>query len=579
MNPEQKHKKGGARLLKPSSKKAETAPEKETEAVPTKKPEFTDGDAAAGQKAKKPKPQRTTRQKVLRGVFIGVTVLAAIIVAIGIALAIFIQKPPQVTQPDRNSREPSGTEAQDDEAAGSTARPDGVSSDRKEDFYTFLVVGRDTYGGGNTDTIMLASYDIPNQKLSVMSIPRDTLVNVSWDIKKINSVYNMYGGGDEGMDALKDEVSQLVGFIPDYTFVVEWEAVGKLVDAIGGVYFDVPRRMYYNDLSQNFRIDLQEGYQLIDGDKAMQLLRWRHNSDDNGNILNSGYANGDLGRIETQQAFLQAAIEQCLQKITEVDTITGIAQIFFENVTTELSVGNLAWFAQQAIFGNSAGEKLDMANVNFVTMPWVSADGVWSRTYNNHPSYVAPDVDELVNVVNEYFNPYVDDLRQDELDIMYVNDDGTLGCTSGVLEDTKYNSWVRNKNSSSSGSGTSSTTPSSSTSPSPSASASETPSTNPSPNATETPAPSPSGSTTPTPTPSDTQPAVSETPAPSPSESTSPSPTPSETQPAVSETPVPSPSATETPSPSPSESGGADQPPEGIPIYTPEVPAETIPAA
>ena len=579
MNPEQKHKKGGARLLKPSSKKAETAPEKETEAVPAKKPEFTDGDAAAGQKAKKPKPQRTTKQKVLRGVFIGVTVLAAIIVAIGIALAIFIQKPPQVTQPDRNSREPSGTEAQDDEAAGSTARPDGVSSDRKEDFYTFLVVGRDTYGGGNTDTIMLASYDIPNQKLSVMSIPRDTLVNVSWDIKKINSVYNMYGGGDEGMDALKDEVSQLVGFIPDYTFVVEWEAVGKLVDAIGGVYFDVPRRMYYNDLSQNFKIDLQEGYQLIDGDKAMQLLRWRHNSDDNGNILNSGYANGDLGRIETQQAFLQAAIEQCLQKITEVDTITGIAQIFFENVTTELSVGNLAWFAQQAIFGNSAGEKLDMANVNFVTMPWVSADGVWSRTYNNHPSYVAPDVDELVNVVNEYFNPYVDDLRQDELDIMYVNDDGTLGCTSGVLEDTKYNSWVRNKNSSSSGSGTSSTAPSSSTSPSPSASASETPSTNPSPGATETPAPSPSGSTTPTPTPSDTQPAVSETPAPSPSESTSPSPTPSETQPAVSETPVPSPSATETPSPSPSESGGADQPPEGIPIYTPEVPAETIPAA
>ena len=206
-------------------------------------------------------------------------------------------------------------------------------------------------------------------------------------------------------------------------------------------------------------------------------------------------------------------------------------------------------------------------------MPWVSADGVWSRTYNNHPSYVAPDVDELVNVVNEYFNPYVDDLRQDELDIMYVNDDGTLGCTSGVLEDTKYNSWVRNKNSGSSGSGSSSTTPSASTSPSPSASASETPS------ATETPTPSPSESAAPSPTPSETQPAASETPSPSPSESASPTPAPSETQPAVSETPAPSPSASETPSPSPSESGGTDQPPEGIPIYTPEVPVETAPAA
>ena len=577
MNPEQNHKKGGARLLKPSSKKAEAAPEKEKEAVPTKKPEFTDRDAEAGQaqKTKKPKPQLTTKQKVLRGVFIGVTVLAAIIVAIGIALAIFVQKPAQVTQPDRGSKEPTSTEEQSETGAAGT-RPGGVSSDRKEDFYTFLVVGRDTYGGGNTDTMMLASYDIPNQKLSVMSIPRDTLVNVSWDIKRINSVYNMYGGGDDGMDALKEEVSQLVGFIPDYTFVVEWEAVGTLVDAVGGVYFDVPRRMYYNDLSQNFKIDLQEGYQLIDGDKAMQLLRWRHNSDDNGKILNSGYATGDLGRIETQQAFLKAAIEQCLQKITDVKTITGIAQIFFENVTTELSVGNLAWFAQQAVFGNSEGMKLDMENVSFFTMP---NTGKYVPTrYSGEQSYVVPNVDELVELVNENLNPYVDDLRQDELDIMYVNDDGTLGCTSGVLEDTKYNSWVRNKNSGSSGSGSSgsgssSTTPSASTSPSPSASASETPS------ATETPTPSPSESAAPSPTPSETQPAASETPSPSPSESASPSPAPSETQPAVSETPAPSPSASETPSPSPSGSGGTDQPPEGIPIYTPEVPAETAPAA
>ncbi len=573
MNPEQNRKKGGARLLKPSSKKSEAAPEKEKEAVPTKKPEFTDKDAESGRtqkgkKPKKPKPQRTTKQKVLHGVFIGVTVLAAIIVVIGIALAIFVQKPAQVTQPDRNSKEPTGTEEQ--EQGGASTRPDGTSSDRKEDFYTFLVVGRDTYGGGNTDTIMLASYDIPNQKLSVMSIPRDTLVNVSWDIKKINSVYNMYGGGDEGMDALKEEVSQLVGFIPDYTFVVEWEAVGKLVDAVGGVYFDVPRRMYYNDLSQNFKIDLQEGYQLIDGDKAMQLLRWRHNSDDNGNILNSGYANGDLGRIETQQAFLQAAIEQCLQNITEVKTITGIAQIFFENVTTELSVGNLAWFAQQAIFGNGEGEKLDMNSVTFLTMPWVAANGVWSRTYNNHPSYVAPDVDEVVKGVNEYFNPYVEDLRKGELDIMYVNDDGTLGCTSGVLEDTKYNSWVKNKNSGSSSSSGSGSKPSASTSPSPSASASESPSTSPSTGPSTTPSPSPSESTAPS-----TSPSV--TPTPSPGESVTPSPSPSETQPAVSETPAPSPSASETPSPSPSESGGTDQPPEGIPIYTPD-PAGTASA-
>ena len=82
---------------------------------------------------------------------------------------------------------------------------------------------------------------LKNQEMNVMSIPRDTMVNVNWDVKKINSVYNFNGGGDEGIQALYKEVSELVGFVPDYSVVVEWEAVGKLVDAIGGVYYDVPR--------------------------------------------------------------------------------------------------------------------------------------------------------------------------------------------------------------------------------------------------------------------------------------------------------------------------------------------------
>ena len=75
------------------------------------------------------------------------------------------------------------------------------------------------------------------------------MVNVSWDIKKINSVYNTYGGGDRGIQALYKEISQLVGFEPDYQVIVEWEAVGEIVDAMGGVWFDVPRNMNYDDPS------------------------------------------------------------------------------------------------------------------------------------------------------------------------------------------------------------------------------------------------------------------------------------------------------------------------------------------
>ena len=97
------------------------------------------------------------------------------------------------------------------------------------------------------DTMLLASYDVTNQKATVMSIPRDTMVNVSWDIKRINSVYNYYGGGDRGIQYLYKEIAQLVGFEPDYQVVVEWDAGGQSVDAMGVVWFDVPRNMNYDD--------------------------------------------------------------------------------------------------------------------------------------------------------------------------------------------------------------------------------------------------------------------------------------------------------------------------------------------
>lgn len=492
---------------------------------------LTKTDKASSAQAPKQKKKRTPKQKVLKALFITALVLSSLIVVVGGAYLLLVKPPPTANKPgSRNpGREQPGVTTPGEEPDGEEGAG-GDDSGLKDGFYTFLLVGRDTYGGGNTDTMMLASYDVPNQHLNVMSLPRDTLVNVSWDIKKLNSVYNMYGGGEKGMTALKEEVGQLVGFQPDFTVTVEWEAVGKLVDAVGGVYFDVPRRMYYNDLSQHFKIDLKKGPQTLSGKQAMQLLRYRHDSDDNGNILNSGYPDGDLGRIKVQQDFLKAVISQCLEKINDVDTIGKLAKIFMENVTTDLSLGNLVWLGQAAIFGSGGSGRLSMENVSFITMPWVSANQVRSRTYNNYPSYVAPAVDEIVKVVNEHFNPYTTDLRKSELDIMYVNKDGTLGATGGTLADTKYNSWILSR-----GSGTST--------PKPSASAEPT-----QPVETAESSPSPSGEPT--------------TPPSSPTPGTSPSPSPS-----PSTSPSPSPSAEPTPSPSPTPPApSTEEPPPGIPL-------------
>ena len=336
MNPEEKkNHRGGSRLQKPE------------------KP----------QREKKPRPQRTRQQKALRILYIVLTVIAALIVA-GFVIFNFISAPPDVAEPTPTPRT---TTYIDDEGNEVEEEIPGLAANRKEQFYTFLLVGQDTFGGGNTDTMMLVAYDVPNQTLNVMSLPRDTYVRYNGRRVLLNSVYNRAGAGDSGMEALKEEVGELTGVTPDFYVIVQWEAVGELVDAIGGVYFDVPRRMYYNDLSQDFKIDLQEGYQLLDGNDAMGLLRWRHNSDDSGHILNSGYANGDLGRIETQQAFMTAVIEKCLQPSVLLPNLLEYIDIFQRNVVTDLSVGNMAYFAKSAI-GN-----MNMDNVAFMTMPWKDA--------------------------------------------------------------------------------------------------------------------------------------------------------------------------------------------------------------
>ena len=368
---------------------------------------------------KKPKkPSRLTRQqKLLIAVAV---VLAIVLIAVVACQSLFVR--PDL--PDKNADADSETQEEEiDWGEGTRPRSDGER--KSQDYYTVLILGRDTGGGGNTDTMLLASYDVTNQKATVMSIPRDTMVNVSWDIKRINSVYNYYGGGDRGIQYLYKEIAQLVGFEPDYQVVVEWDAVGQIVDAMGGVWFDVPRNMNYDDPYQDLHIHQEKGYRLLTGDDAMQVLRYRHDND-----MRYGYPDGDLGRIKTQQAFLTAMVDQLLQ-IKNVTKINQFIQVFQNNVETDLSFQNILWFAQQAILGG-----LSMENVEFVTMPNRTAS-CWSRTYHNYQSYVVPSADELLELVNTKLSPYTEVFTLSDLDIMSVNSDGSISSSTGHVEDSR----------------------------------------------------------------------------------------------------------------------------------------------
>ena len=370
------------------------------------------------QKEKKPKkPIGLNRQQK---VLLGVVVVLAVALVIVVACESLFVRPDLEKKPSKDT----GQE-QIDYGGGTPPRADGER--KSEDYYTVLILGRDTGGGGNTDTMLLASYDVTNQKATVMSIPRDTMVNVSWDIKRINSVYNYYGAGEKGIQHLYKEVAQLVGFEPDYQVVVEWDAVGEIVDAMGGVYFDVPRNMNYDDPTQNLHIHQEKGYRLLSGDDAMQVIRYRHDNRVNGKTL--GYPDGDLGRIATQQAFLKAVVEQLLQ-VKNLTKLNQFVKVFQNNVETDMTFTNILWFAQQAVFGG-----LKVENVNFVTMPNTPVS-CWSRTYQNYQSYVVPNAQELLDLVNSDLSPFVEPSVLSDLDIMSINADGSVSSTTGQVEDS-----------------------------------------------------------------------------------------------------------------------------------------------
>jgi len=419
------------------------------------------------------------------------TVIAVVIVVLFIAWNLLFVRPnvgpgtlPTLPPVD-------GEDLTEDDITKPVLRTDG---ERRDGVYTFLAFGRDTGGGGNTDTMMVVSYDTVGQTLNVVSLPRDTMVNVSWDIKRLNSVYMAYGGGEKGLNALKKEVAELIGFVPDFYVSIEWEAIGELVEAIGGVWFDVPYRMWYEDDVQDLYIDQEKGYRLLSGDDAMQVVRWRKNNGAGGKL-----ELGDVQRIQIQQDFLKAVIQQSMEKFTDLSAITRMAGVFFRNVETDMSVTDLAWFGKTAVLGG-----LEMDNVNFMTIPY-EGQMVWSRKYGNMQSYVTVKPGEGLAMINQYLSPFTEPMHLSELDLMSVNGDGTIASSTGILADQNHNpQWLAHQ---------SQTAPTPVPSPAPGVEPTDEPSPVPSPTPppavepTDEPAPTPA----PTPVPADTP---SPTPAP-----------------------------------------------------------------
>ena len=345
------------------------------------------------------------KKKVLKiaGISPGAVALTAALAVGGYMLwerAPEIEPGPIVAEAEASPQPTSLATAQEDKGTPfDTQRKDGV--------YTILLAGNDD-GTGNTDTIMVGKIDTVRHTIDFVSIPRDTIINVEWDNRKLNSVYwGSINNGGNGIDALRSHVKKLIGFDVDCYAVVDLEAVIEVVDVMGGVYFDVPFEMNYDDGPV---IHLQPGYQLLDGYQAIGLCRYR-----------DGYVNGDLERIEVQHQFLKAVADQFIS-LGNIPNIGKVSKILAESMDTNLSAANIAYFIRQALMCNPD-------DINFYTAPNTPQDV-------QQLSYTFLDLYNWLDMINTTINPYTTPVTEGNLDVVYLHN-GAACCTT-VLNGAYY---------------------------------------------------------------------------------------------------------------------------------------------
>ncbi len=289
-----------------------------------------------------------------------------------------------------------------------------TKKDLKEFRCLVLGISTDEEGALLTDTIMVASYNPNTQKATLLSIPRDTFTGKNTKkavaSQKINSLYSINEDPQDVLDAVND----LTGLGLEYYVIVKTEGFIQLVDAIGGVTFNVPIDMDYDDTSQDLHIHLKAGEQLLDGDKAEQLVRFRHNND--GTTYPEEYGDNDLGRMRTQREFMMAVLKQTA-KVENIFKLGEILDVAEQNVTTNINFDVAKDYIPYIVEFNT--ENLLTATLPGTTPPWDETNGV---------SIFVADENETEKMVQELF--YDRDLEQEQTE--GTSEDGNTVDTNTV---------------------------------------------------------------------------------------------------------------------------------------------------
>lgn len=341
-----------------------------------------DDEPRRSKKAKK----RKRKQSGSRGERVVVTLLSLLFLTVAVVATVkyVVRAPEPVTDSEDQQTQQDGT-AEDSDAIQTISN----GRERKSKYcYNILLYGVDNDAGGS-DTNMLMRFDAENKTVDIVSLPRDTLMSNG---HKLNSSYN-----NGGTEKLRSNIEDMLGVPVDFYVSVDLKGFIALIDQIGGVDFDVPEDMDYDDPYQDLHIHFKKGLQHLSGQQSMEVVRFRHNND------NTGYGGQqDLGRIGTQQAFLKTVA----QKLMKLENVPAMAETFLKYVKTDLTLGNLMWLANQAL---SMG---GMDAISFATLP---GDGAgWYKGM----SVYALDPEQVLEMTNSMLNPYATDITADDQNIL-----------------------------------------------------------------------------------------------------------------------------------------------------------------
>lgn len=276
-----------------------------------------------------------------------------------------------------------------------------------------LVLGEDNTGRRNnkdarglTDTIILVSVNLSTKYVAALSVPRDTRVDLDGygGIQKINAAH--VNGGPA---LTRIAVEGVTGIRPDYYIKTNTDGFKKCVDILGGVVIDVEKNMHYDDNWGNLHIHLKKGRQLLDGEKAMGYVRFRHD------------AMGDITRIERQQKFLKALAKKALAP-ENLPKLPLVVKELLKNVETDMSPRDVVYLARFA-------SRINVDEVKTATLPGVPQNigGI---------SYWIADTEQTAQLVQDLFFP-----KPPMPTVQVLNGSGVAGAAqsaAAILESQGY---------------------------------------------------------------------------------------------------------------------------------------------